>query len=62
MTDRKKEGVESIKRTFDFFFPIFFLMKFYFIQAHKCCSKLCIAPIFVFETRIAGLTPFNLQR
>ena len=58
MTDRKKEGVESIKRTFDFFFPNFFLMKFYFIQAHK----LCIAPIFVFETRIAGLTPFNLQR
>ena len=61
MTDRKKEGVESIKRTFDFFSQ-FFLMKFYFIQAHKCFSIFCIAPIFVFETRIAGLTSFNLQR
>ena len=25
-------------------------------------SILCIAPIFVFKTRIAGLTPFNLKR
>ena len=62
MTDGKKGGgVDSIKRTFDFF-PIFFVMEFYLIQAHKCFSILCIAPIFVFETRIAGLTSFNLQR
>ena len=58
MTDRKKGGgIDSYKRTFDFF-PIFFVMEFYLIQAHKCFS---IATIFVFKTRIAGLTPLPLE-
>ena len=54
--------IDLIETTIDFFSHFLSWNSTLFRINAVLLSILSIAPIFVFKTRIAGLTPFNLQR
>ena len=60
--DKEREGgIDSINTTFDFSHFLSWNSTLFHINA-ILPSILCITPMFVFKTHIAGLTQFNLLR